>query len=92
MATNRWNVANCVSQKWNRSNNKGFALMPVEHATMRVHLPFFARGLVTLLLFLAKDQVSRWARLNIDEIHFQFYQIWESRFMHFQMHNPINLH
>jgi len=42
---------------------------------MRVHLLFFARGLVTLLFFVANDQVSMWACLNIDEFHSQLYRI-----------------
>jgi hypothetical protein len=53
----------------------GFELMPVEHATMLVRLLFFARGLVTLLFFVANDQVSLWACCNMDEFHFQLYQI-----------------
>ena len=34
----------------------------VDHRTFRVLLLFFSRGLVTILLFLAKDQVTLWAR------------------------------
>jgi len=44
------------------SRISGFEMMPVENATMLVHLLFFAGGLVTLLFFLANDQVSLWAR------------------------------
>jgi len=47
----------------------------VEHATRRVCLIFFARGLVTLLFFVANNQVTLWAGSNIDEFHFQLYQI-----------------
>jgi len=53
------------------SEATGFELMLVEQATMRVRLLFFARGLVTLLFFVANDQVSLWACCDIDEFQSQ---------------------
>jgi hypothetical protein len=47
----------------------GFELMPVKQATMRVRLIFFARGLVTLLFFVANVKVTLLACWNTDEFH-----------------------
>jgi len=55
-----------------RAQRLAVKMLPVEHATMRLHLLFVARGLVTLLSLVANDQVSLWACWNIDELHFHF--------------------